>query len=187
MTNGFDLDYDLDIWMLKVKCDLDLSPHTWPWLWILMVKFWNSCISEWEGLLTSHKGCGSRSFMTMTLTIWWPRSGVWIYQIVTGVTSDVGVLLTHLLIYSWLRYLLHAANKSSFELLLAILIHFLENSPVKEQILQFVLSKLSMNRFQGFPNCDGCNVMWVEKLYIIFQVMPGASFTNTVSMRFGHE
>ena len=27
---------------------------------------------------------------------WWPRSGVRIYQIVTGVTSDVGVPSTHL-------------------------------------------------------------------------------------------
>ena len=30
------------------------------------------------------------------LTIWWPRSGVRIYQIVTGVTSDVGMLSAHL-------------------------------------------------------------------------------------------
>ena len=45
---------------------------------------------------TLHKGGGSRPFMTMTMTIWWPRSGVWIYQIVTGVTSVVGVPSTHL-------------------------------------------------------------------------------------------
>ena len=38
----------------------------------------------------------SRSFMTMTVTIWWPRSDVRICQIVTEVTSDVGVPLTHL-------------------------------------------------------------------------------------------
>ena len=44
------------------------------------------------------KGGGSRSFMTMT--IWWPRSGVWIYQIVTGVTSVVGVLSTHLFLHT---------------------------------------------------------------------------------------
>ena len=75
-TNGFDLDHELDLWILKVKCDLDLSPHTWPWPWIFMVKFWNSCISEWEGRLALHKRGGSRSFMTMTMTIWWPRSGV---------------------------------------------------------------------------------------------------------------
>ena len=98
VTNGFDLDHNLDLWNLKVKRDLDLWPHTWPWPWIFMVKFWNSCISEWEGQLTLHKGCGSRSFMTMTMTIWWLRSGVWIYQIVTGVTSVVGVPSTHLVI-----------------------------------------------------------------------------------------
>ena len=39
----------------------------------------------------------SRSYVI--LTIWWPRSGVRIYQIVTGVTSDVGVLSTHLVYY----------------------------------------------------------------------------------------
>ena len=96
VTNGFELDHNLDLWILKVKCDLDLWPHRWPWPWIFMVKFWNSCISEWEGWLTLHKGGGSRSFMTMIMTIWWPRSGVWIYKVVTGVTSVVGVPSTHL-------------------------------------------------------------------------------------------
>ena len=67
MTNGFDLDHDLDLWILKVK--FDLWPQTLPWPWIFMVKFWNSCISEWEGRLTLHKGGGSRSFMTMTVTM----------------------------------------------------------------------------------------------------------------------
>ena len=99
MTNGFDLDHNLDLWNLKVKRDLDLWPHTWPWPWIFMVKFWNSSISEWESRLTLHKGCGSRSFMTMTMTIWWLRSGVWIYQIVTGLTSVVGGPSTHLVRY----------------------------------------------------------------------------------------
>ena len=98
VTNGFDLDHDFDLWILKVKCDLDLWPHTWPWPWIFMVKFRNSCISEWEGRLTLLKGGCSRLFMTMTLNIWWQRSGVWIYQIVTGVTSVVGVPSTHLVI-----------------------------------------------------------------------------------------
>ena len=70
------------------------SNMTWLWPQIFMDKFWNSCISEWEGQLTLDKGRGSRSFMTMT--IWWPRSGVWIYQIVTGMTSFVGMPSTHL-------------------------------------------------------------------------------------------
>ena len=91
VTTRFDLDHNLDLWIFKVKRDLDLWPHTWPWPWIFIVKLWNSCVSEWEGWLTLHKGGGSRWFMTMTMTIWWPRSGVWIYQIVTGVTSVVGV------------------------------------------------------------------------------------------------
>ena len=98
VTNGFDLDHNLDLWILKVKRDLDLWLHTWPWPWIFMVKFWYSCITVWEGQLTLHKGGGSRSFMTMTMTIWWPRSGVWIYQIVTGVTSVVGVPSTHIVV-----------------------------------------------------------------------------------------
>ena len=102
VTNGFDLDHNLDLWIFKVKPDLDLWPHTWPWPWIFMVKFWNSCISEWEGWLTLHKRGGSRSFMTMTMTIWWPRSGVWIYQIVTRVTSVVGMPSTHLVVqWQW--------------------------------------------------------------------------------------
>ena len=70
VTNGFELDHNLDLWILKVKCDLELWPHTWPWPWIFLVKFWNSCISEWEGRLTLHKGGGSGSFMTMIMTIW---------------------------------------------------------------------------------------------------------------------
>ena len=94
MTNGFDLGNKLDLWIFKVKCDLDLWPYAWRWLWIFMNKFRNSCISEWEGRLTFNKGGRSRSFMTMTMTIWWPRSGVKIYHIVTGVSWDVGMPLT---------------------------------------------------------------------------------------------
>ena len=59
VTNGFDLDHNLGLWILKIKRDLDLWPHTGPWPWIFMLKFWNSCISEWEGRLTLHKGGGT--------------------------------------------------------------------------------------------------------------------------------
>ena len=58
MTNGFDLGHNLDLWIFKVKCDLDLWPHPWPSPRILMVKFWNICISEWEGQFTLNKGVG---------------------------------------------------------------------------------------------------------------------------------
>ena len=98
MTNGFDLGSDLELWLwiFKVKCDLYLWPYAWCWPTIFMVKFWNSYISEWEGQLTLNKGDGSRSFMTMTVAIWWPRSGERIYHIVTGLTSDVGEPSTRL-------------------------------------------------------------------------------------------
>ena len=105
-------------WTQGLKCDHQVWP--WPWPWIFKVKygisyisaksgpiatkqktkFWNSCISQCDGGLTLHKGGGNRSFMTMTMTILWPRSGVWIYQIVTGVTSVVGVPSTHLVTFS---------------------------------------------------------------------------------------
>ena len=39
----------------------------------------------------------------VNLAIWWPRSGVRIYQIMTGVTSDVGVPSTHLVQLYWER------------------------------------------------------------------------------------
>ena len=58
----------------------------------------NCCISEWEGRLTLNKGCGSRSFRIKTVTIWWPRSGDRIYHIVTGMTSDISVPSTRLVI-----------------------------------------------------------------------------------------
>ena len=94
-------------WTQGIKCDHQVWPWPWPWPWffkvkfgiwpyawcwprIFMVKFWNSCISGWEGRLTLNKGMGVKVIhMTMTVTIWWPRSGVRIYHIVTGVTSDV--------------------------------------------------------------------------------------------------
>ena len=73
-----------EFWRSNVNLTFD---HTWPWPWIFMVKFWNS----WMGgpIDIALLGGGSRSFMTMTMTIWWTRSGVWIYQIVTGVTHQV--------------------------------------------------------------------------------------------------
>ena len=103
VTNGSDVGHNLDLWILKVKHDLDLWPHTWPWPWIFLVKFLNSCISEWDGWLTLHKGGCSRSFVTMT--IWWPRLGVWIYQIVTEVTSVAGMPSTHLVLNGTLKHM----------------------------------------------------------------------------------
>ena len=76
--------------------DLNSRPQIWPMgltlAMTLIFEFWRSYV---------------------ILTIWWPRSGVRIYQIATGVTSDVGVPSTHLVIFaviSWSR--LH--NEDSF-------------------------------------------------------------------------
>ena len=76
--------------------DLNSRPQIWPMgltlAMTLIFEFWRSYV---------------------ILTIWWPRSGVRIYQIVTGVTSDVGVPSTHLvdtLNISWensLRWIAH--------------------------------------------------------------------------------
>ena len=61
--------------------DLNSRPQIWPMgltlAMTLIFEFWRSYV---------------------ILTIWWPRSGARIYQIVTGVTSDVGVPSTHLVI-----------------------------------------------------------------------------------------
>ena len=71
----------------------------WPWpltthMALTMIAVSQNARADWHWT----KGDGSRSFMTMTLTIWWPRSGVRIYQIVTGVTLGVGVPSTHLVV-----------------------------------------------------------------------------------------
>ena len=56
-------------WMPGLKCDKWVWPWPWPWQF------------SWSNVI---------------LTIWCPRSGERIYQIVTRVTSDVGVPSTHL-------------------------------------------------------------------------------------------
>ena len=97
-------------WTLGLKCDHRVWPWPWPWPWIFKVKYGICYISAKNGpIATKRKANISKvsnmafSFdlghdldLTMTMTIWWPRSGVWIYQIVTGVTSVVGVPSTHL-------------------------------------------------------------------------------------------
>ena len=83
-------------WIFKAKCNLHFWSHTWPWPWIFMSNFEIAVSQEWEGRLTLNKGDGSRCFMTIAMTCWWPMWGVKIYRIVTGVPSDVGVPSTHL-------------------------------------------------------------------------------------------
>ena len=119
-------------WIPGLKCDQWVWLWSWPWplnfqgqMWpwpltthmtltmdFFMVKLWNSCISEWE-VLTLNKGGGSRSFMAVT--IWWPRSGVRIYQLVTGVTSDVSVPSTHLVDFIFVMHIHSGKTLDAFE------------------------------------------------------------------------
>ena len=128
-----------EFWRSNVTLTFD---RAWSWPWIFMVKFWNSCISDWEGRLILHKRGGSRSFMTMT--IWWPRSGVWIYHIVTGMTSVVGVPSTHLVVFieTW-----------KFNICLWILPWpwiFLVTCRTREMICRYSVLFLSSNRCPQF-------------------------------------
>ena len=104
-------------WTLGLKCDHQIWPWPWPWPWIFKVKYEICYISTKSGPTAMKQKAANLSIWTwglkcdngidlghdvdilflmsyVILTIWWPR----IYQIVTGVTSDVGVLSTHLVL-----------------------------------------------------------------------------------------
>ena len=107
-------------WTLGLKCDHQIWPWPWPWLWIFKVKYEICHISTKSGPIAMRRKANisiwtlglkcdngfdlghdldiSISRSCVVLTIWWPRSGVRIYQIVTGVTSVVGVPSTHLVL-----------------------------------------------------------------------------------------
>ena len=109
-------------WTLGLKCDHWVWPWPWPWPWIFKVKCricyistksgpiamkQKANLSNWTRGLKCDNGFDPShdiDILILTsyviLTIWWPRSGVRIYQIVTGVTSDVGVPSTHLVFLS---------------------------------------------------------------------------------------
>ena len=54
-------------------------------------------------------------FRRSNVTFWWPRSGVRIYQIVTGVTSDVSVPSTHLVSYRAIGLLYFKDNDTTVD------------------------------------------------------------------------
>ena len=110
VTIGFDLGHDLDP---EFSVTLTLNFQGEIWIFIHLNQNWPDC----HETKSKHIDLNSRPqiwpmglTLAMTLifefwrsyvilTIWWPRSGVRIYQIVTGVTSDVGVPSTHLVFY----------------------------------------------------------------------------------------
>ena len=105
-------------WTLGLKCDHRVWPWPWPWPWIFEVRYGICYISAKNGAIATKRKANisielqasnvtngfdlghdltfefSRSNVISTIS--WPGSGVRIYQIVTGVTSDVGVSSTHL-------------------------------------------------------------------------------------------
>ena len=104
-------------WTLGLKCDHQIWPWPWPWTWIFKVKYeicyistksgpiamkQKANISIWPRGLKCDNGfdLGHDIDIWIFKVIWWPRSGIRIYQIVTGVTSDVGVPSTHLVLYA---------------------------------------------------------------------------------------
>ena len=109
-------------WTPGFKCDHGVWPWPWPWSWIFKVKYAICYVSAKKSLIVTKPKANisielkasnvtmgfdlghdhdlefSRSNMKFAISqskvIW--RSGVRIYKIVTGVTSDVGVPSTHL-------------------------------------------------------------------------------------------
>ena len=93
-------------------------PDPWPWPCCFKVKVWNSLIWGMGGWLTWNERDVSRSFMTMTVTYGKPWWGGWMYHIVTGVTSDVGVPSTYLVYWLWcdrsVAYMITSSNGNIF-------------------------------------------------------------------------
>ena len=104
VTIGFDLGYDFDLEFSKSNMEFAISqskvvrlPRNEKRTYRLNTRPQMSPM----GLTLAMTLIFKFSRSNMTLAIWWPRSGVRIYQIVTGVTSDVGVPLTHLVQWIW--------------------------------------------------------------------------------------
>ena len=74
--------------------DLALWPHPWPWLWGFKVRVWNSFVSG-MGWPIDMEGKGVIHSWPWYWLVW-PWWGGQMYQIMTGVTSDVGVPSTYL-------------------------------------------------------------------------------------------
>ena len=116
VTIRFDLGHDLDLEFSRWNMEFAISqPNVvrLPWNEKQTYRL-NSRPQVWPmGLTLAMTLTFEFSRSNVIFTIWWPRSGVRIYQIVTGVTSDVGMPSTHLVVF---------CNRSSFETTLLILL-----------------------------------------------------------------
>ena len=109
MSFTFDLNHGIDLGCFKVKfrsscisgivCLIDVNwPHPWPWPWSFKVRVWKSLISGIGQLIDmERKRCESPISWPWYWLVWHGDHGR-MYWIVTGVTSDVGVRFTYLVI-----------------------------------------------------------------------------------------
>ena len=98
----FDLDHDLHLAFSRSNIEFSISQPKVVWLPRNKKQTYqlNSRPQMWPmGLTLAMTLTFEFSRLNVILTIWWPRSGIRIYQIVSGVTSDVGVPSTHLVSY----------------------------------------------------------------------------------------
>ena len=92
-------------WTLGLKCGHQILHWPWPWVWIFKVKFGICYISAKNDLIAAKRNVHIKNELKASMTIKFDlgndleRWGVGIYQIVTGVSSDVGVPLTPLVLY----------------------------------------------------------------------------------------
>ena len=99
VTIRFDLCHELDLEFLRSNVKFAISQPKVAWLPQNKKQTYrlNTKPQMWPmGLTLAMALISEFSRSNVILTIWWPRSAVRIYQIVTGVTSDVGVPSTHL-------------------------------------------------------------------------------------------
>ena len=102
VTIRFDLDYDLHLAFSRSNIEFSISQPKVVWLPQNKKQTYqlNSRPQMWPmGFNLAMTLTFELSRSNVNLTIWWLRSGIRIYQIVFGVTSDVGVPSTHLVSY----------------------------------------------------------------------------------------
>ena len=78
----------------EVSIGLAFWSHYWPWP---IYRSYFKIVSGMGGPIDMEMHL-CRPFITMNVTFWWPRCGEWLFRIVIGMTSDIDVLSTHLVL-----------------------------------------------------------------------------------------
>ena len=116
----------------------------------------------------------------MILAIWWLRSGVRIYQIMTGVTSDVGVPSTHLVISAMFKYNFMLHNLSSYSKILLIWISFDITRSLKWRILYSLHQNKIWNVYMGCLGCHNCSIFGIINHAIYYFMVLWAAVLTAV-------